>query len=65
MGGRLGVGAHHTIDVLGSVLIVVVVAAVSGALPLPDAWDRPLSQPWRRAEGYSARDGRPYVRLRR
>jgi len=50
MGGRLGVGAHHTIDVLGSVLIVVVAAAVSGALPLPDAWDRPLPQPWRRSE---------------
>jgi len=65
MVGRLGAGAHHTIDVLGSVLIVGVGAAVIDWLPLPGAWGRSLPQPWRRSEGYPARDGRPRARLRR
>ncbi len=48
MAGRLGVGAHHTIDVLGAVGIVVVAALIVAALPLPAAWDRPLLPPrWR------------------
>ncbi len=40
--GRLGIGAHHTIDVLGSVAIVVVVALVVAAFALPAAWNTPL-----------------------
>lgn len=40
--GRLGIGAHHTLDVLGSVAIVVIVAAIIALLPLPAALDRPL-----------------------
>jgi undecaprenyl-diphosphatase len=38
--GRLGVGAHHTLDVLGSVAIVVVAALVAGAIPMPAEWTR-------------------------
>jgi membrane-associated phospholipid phosphatase len=38
MMGRLGSGAHHTIDVLGSVAIAGAAAVVVGALPLPVAW---------------------------
>jgi undecaprenyl-diphosphatase len=45
--GRLGVGAHHTLDVLGSVAIVTAAAVLAGALPLPVAWKAPLL---RRAE---------------
>ena len=40
--GRLGIGAHHTLDVVGSVVIVVIVAAIVALLPLPAALDRPL-----------------------
>jgi membrane-associated phospholipid phosphatase len=40
--GRLGVGAHHTLDVLGSLAIAVVAALVAALLPLPAAWRRPL-----------------------
>jgi membrane-associated phospholipid phosphatase len=40
--GRLGVGAHHTIDVLGSVGSVAVAALVTLALPLPATCHRPL-----------------------
>jgi len=48
MAGRLGIGAHHTIDVLGAVGIVVTAALVVAALSLPAAWDRPLLPPrWR------------------
>lgn len=39
--GRLAIGAHHTIDVLGSVGIVVVAFALILRLPLPAAWNRP------------------------
>lgn len=56
MVGRLGVGAHHTIDVLGSVLIVVVSAALIDRLPLPSAANRPLPQPWRRLKVVSGHD---------
>jgi undecaprenyl-diphosphatase len=38
MMGRLGIAAHHTIDVLGSMTIAVAAALVVGALPLPAAW---------------------------
>jgi len=48
MAGRLGIGAHHTIDVLGAVGIVVTAALVVAALSLPMAWNRPLLPPrWR------------------
>jgi membrane-associated phospholipid phosphatase len=46
--GRLGVGAHHTLDVLGSVTIVVVAALIARAIPLPAQWSAPLF-PARRA----------------
>lgn len=36
--GRLGVAAHHTLDVTGSALTVVVVALIVSRLPLPDRW---------------------------
>lgn len=40
--GRLAVGAHHTLDVVGSVLIVLLAAAVAARLPVPPRWRRPL-----------------------
>lgn len=40
--GRLGIGAHHTLDVAGSIGIVLVVALVVGMLPLPHAWAAPI-----------------------
>lgn len=40
--GRLGVGAHHTIDVLGSVAIVVIAGLASRVVPLPTQWNRPI-----------------------
>lgn len=40
--GRLGIEAHHTLDVAGSVAIVVVAAIVASMLPLPAAWRKPL-----------------------
>jgi undecaprenyl-diphosphatase len=40
--GRLGIAAHHTIDVLGSVSIATVAALVSLRVRLPTAWNRPL-----------------------
>ena len=48
MAGRLGIGAHHTIDVLGTVGIVAAAALVVAVLPLPVAWNWPLLPPrWR------------------
>jgi membrane-associated phospholipid phosphatase len=35
---RLGIEAHHTLDVLGSVLIVLVAALTVARIPLPAAW---------------------------
>lgn len=43
--GRLGIGAHHTLDVLGSVALVAVAALVTRALPLPATLHRPLLSP--------------------
>lgn len=40
--GRLGIGAHHTVDVLSSVAIVTVAALVARAIPLPQAWCAPV-----------------------
>lgn len=36
--GRLGVGAHHTIDVFGSMVIVLIAALVAATVPLPRTW---------------------------
>lgn len=47
--GRLGVGAHHTIDVLGSVAITLAAALVARALPLPARWSAPLLPSLRQA----------------
>jgi len=38
--GRLGIGAHHTLDVAGSIAIAVVAAVIIARIPLPAAWDR-------------------------
>lgn len=43
--GRLGIAAHHTVDVLGSTAIVVVAALAAAALPLPASLDRPILPP--------------------
>ena len=42
MAGRLAIEAHHSLDVLGSVAIVLVVALLIAALPLPRTWERPV-----------------------
>lgn len=42
MAGRLAIAAHHTLDVAGSVLIVLAALLLAAALPLPAAWRRPL-----------------------
>ncbi len=61
--GRLGVGAHHTLDVLGSVVIVVGAALVAAALPLPVRWSRPVVAALRRqgvtSSGVDIRRGPP------
>jgi len=40
--GRLGIGAHHTLDVLGSLVVTAVAFALAAAVPLPSSWARPL-----------------------
>jgi len=40
--GRLGVGAHHTLDVVGSLVIVLLATVAAAWFPLPSAWDQPL-----------------------
>ncbi len=54
--GRLGIAAHHTLDVTGSILIVLAVALVVGLIPLPKSWRRPLlpSAPAHPAPGEAA-----------
>ncbi len=47
--GRLGVGAHHTLDVLGSVAITLMAAFIVHALPLPARWNTPLLPALRQA----------------
>ncbi len=42
MAGRLGIGAHHTIDVLGSIAVTALAFALASAVRLPSAWARPL-----------------------
>ena len=39
---RLGIAAHHTLDVAGSLVIVLVVAFAIGFIPLPKSWNTPL-----------------------
>lgn len=53
--GRLGIGAHHTLDVVGSVAIVLVVAVIVALLPLPAALDRPLLAAGESAAPYPGR----------
>ena len=48
--GRLGIGAHHTLDVAGSMGIAAVVAVGVAQLRLPPAWNRTLL-PSRRSSG--------------
>ncbi len=40
--GRLGVGAHHTLDVAGCLAIAAIAALVVSAAPLPASWRTPL-----------------------
>ncbi|MCL4508333.1 MAG: phosphatase PAP2 family protein [Chloroflexi bacterium] len=58
--GRLGVGAHHTLDVLGSIAIDTVVAIAVTFLPLPQAWQQPLlataADAWDHLHGLSSKD---------
>jgi membrane-associated phospholipid phosphatase len=57
--GRLGIGAHHTIDVLGSVAIAAVVALILAVAPLPPAWNAPvLPARWRSREPLLSRSER-------
>ncbi len=57
--GRLGVGAHHTLDVLGAVGIAAVAAVAARAVSLPATWDRPLLPA---LHGSSREIARPTVR---
>ena len=41
--GRLAIGAHHTLDVVGSVALVLVAFLVANWLPLPTRWDQSRS----------------------
>lgn len=55
--GRLGIAAHHSLDVLGSAGIVALVSLIVAWLPLPEPWSRLLAWPlvprlWKR-EGAS------------
>lgn len=56
--GRLGVAAHHTLDVAGSVAIVAIAALIVGVIPLPPASQQPLFPALRHA---SAKVWRPIV----
>ncbi len=55
--GRLGVGAHHTLDVVGSLSIAAVAALVSRAVPLPATWRRPVLPVQGRVSDVMARPG--------
>lgn len=43
--GRLGIDAHHTLDVLGSGGIILISALVAARLPLGPSWTLPLISP--------------------
>ncbi len=55
--GRLGIEAHHTLDVLGSMAITLVAAFVARVVPFPLTWGRPLLPAQARASGVMARPG--------
>ena len=40
--GRLAIGAHHTLDVAGSVVIAALSVGLASLLRLPAPWQRPL-----------------------
>lgn len=40
--GRLGIGAHHLEDVVGSAVFALVAVVVVARIPLPATWDRPV-----------------------
>lgn len=42
MAGRMGIGAHHTLDVVGSVLIVAISLLAVAVVPLPQRWSQPV-----------------------
>lgn len=44
MAGRMGIAAHHTADVVGSVAIVAVSLPIVAVVPLPRSWSRPVLQ---------------------
>jgi membrane-associated phospholipid phosphatase len=57
--GRLGIGAHHTVDVLGSVAIAAGVTLILTLAPLPPAWNAPLLPArWRARAALLSRPGR-------
>lgn len=41
--GRLAIGAHHTLDVIGSVVLVLVAFLVANWIPLPTRWSQSRS----------------------
>jgi membrane-associated phospholipid phosphatase len=45
MAGRLAIGAHHSLDVLGSVAFALIGFAVASWLPLPAGWNSRLLFP--------------------
>ncbi len=55
--GRLGIDAHHTLDVLGSMAITAVAALVSRIAPFPVTWGRPVFPVQGRVSGVMARSG--------
>ena len=57
--GRLGVDAHHTLDVLGSMAITAVAALASRVVPFPVAGDRAVFPVQGRAPGALVRPGAP------
>ena len=57
--GRLGVGAHHTLDVVGSLAIAAGAALVVGLLPLPAGWQRPILTKQRPAVARAGRSREP------
>jgi len=55
--GRLGIDAHHTLDVLGSMAITAVAALASRVVPFPLMWDRAVLPTQGRVSGALARSG--------
>jgi membrane-associated phospholipid phosphatase len=57
--GRLGIGAHHTLDVVGSLAIATGAALVVGLLPLPAGWQRLILTGQRPADARARRSREP------